>query len=51
MKSNMLLYEEEIFTPIAALYPFDSEEEAIEIANNYNVSLGSYIYTTDIGRI
>ena len=51
MKSNMLSHEEEIFAPIAALYPFDSEEEAIEMANNCDVGLGSYICTTDVGRM
>lgn len=50
MKPNMLSYSEEIFAPIAALYPFDTEEEVIEMANDSDVGLGSYICTSDGAR-
>ena len=41
----------EIFGPIAPLLKFDTEEEAISIANDTVFGLASYIYTRDIGRI
>ena len=50
MKSNMLSHGEEIFAPVAALYPFETEEEVIEMANNSDVGLGSYICTRDGSR-
>ena len=47
----MLLHNEEVFAPVAALYPFDSEEEAIKMANNSEVGLASHVCTTDIVRM
>ena len=41
----------EIFGPIAPLLKFDTEEEAISMANDTVFGLASYIYTRDIGRI
>jgi succinate-semialdehyde dehydrogenase/glutarate-semialdehyde dehydrogenase len=41
----------EIFGPIAPLLKFDTEEEAINMANDTVFGLASYIYTRDIGRI
>jgi succinate-semialdehyde dehydrogenase/glutarate-semialdehyde dehydrogenase len=51
MTSEMLSYEEESFAPIAQLYLFDTEEQAIDMANNSDVGLGSYICTKDIARM
>ncbi len=51
MTPDMLSHNEEVFAPVAALYPFDTEEEVIEMANNSDVGLGSYICTNDVGRI
>ena len=48
---DMLLQNEEVFAPAAALYPFDSEEEAIKMANNSEVGLASCVCTIDIGRM
>lgn len=50
MSPDMLSHNEEIFAPVAALYPFESESEVIEMANNSDVGLGSYVCTNDIGR-
>jgi succinate-semialdehyde dehydrogenase/glutarate-semialdehyde dehydrogenase len=51
MSPDMISHNEEIFAPVAALYPFDTEEEVIEMANNSDVGLGSYICTNDVGRM
>lgn len=51
MKPNMLSHNEEIFAPVAQLYPFDTEEEVIALANNTDVGLGSYICTENMGRM
>ena len=41
-KKEMLITEEETFAPVLALYSFDTEEEAIQAANNTSVSSSSY---------
>ena len=41
---------EEIFGPVAAISPFDTEEEAIERANATEYGLASYAYTNDLTR-
>lgn len=51
MTSDMLSFQEESFAPIAQLYPFDTEEQAIEMANNSYVGLGSYVCTSDTARM
>lgn len=38
---------EEIFGPVLAMMPFDTEEEAIEIANDTDYGLTNYVQTTD----
>lgn len=40
----------EMFGPVMSLLPFDSEEEAIEIANSTTYGLGSGIFTTSLAR-
>lgn len=46
--SNMTVYHEETFGPVAALYPFDELEEAIEAANDTRFGLSSAIFTSNI---
>lgn len=48
---DMRLFKEEIFGPVAPVFKFSTEEEAISLANNTEFGLASYIYTQDIGRI
>jgi succinate-semialdehyde dehydrogenase/glutarate-semialdehyde dehydrogenase len=46
----MLLASEETFGPVAALFRFRTEEEAIEIANHTPYCLAAYLYTRDVAR-
>lgn len=50
MKREMLTTREETFAPVVALYSFKTEAEAIEIANDCDVGLGSFIITENIAR-
>ncbi len=49
--SDMQIFREEIFGPVAPLIKFDTEEEAIAMANDTEFGLASYFYSRDIGRI
>jgi acyl-CoA reductase-like NAD-dependent aldehyde dehydrogenase len=42
--------QHEVFGPVLAVTPFDSEEEAISIANGTDYGLGAYIHTQNLGR-
>jgi aldehyde dehydrogenase (NAD+) len=44
------LAQQEIFGPVLAITPFETEEEAIEIANNSQYGLSGYVQTADVGR-
>jgi succinate-semialdehyde dehydrogenase/glutarate-semialdehyde dehydrogenase len=48
---EMRVFNEEIFGPVAPLIRFDTEEEAIEMANDTPFGLASYFYARDMGRI
>jgi 5-carboxymethyl-2-hydroxymuconic-semialdehyde dehydrogenase len=44
------IFQEEIFGPVVALAPFDSESEAIELANATRYGLAAYVWTSDLRR-
>ncbi len=48
--NDMQIMREEIFGPVLSMMPFDSEEEAIAIANDTDYGLTNYIQTTDPER-
>ena len=47
---DMTIMREEIFGPVLAMMPFDSEDEAIELANDTPYGLAAYIQTDDPQR-
>lgn len=47
---SMLIAREETFGPIAAVLPFDSEDEVIARANANEMGLAGYVYTNDLRR-
>ncbi|MFA7432914.1 MAG: NAD-dependent succinate-semialdehyde dehydrogenase [Gemmobacter sp.] len=49
--SDMLVTNEETFGPLAPLFRFETEEEAVAAANDTIFGLASYFYARDIGRI
>jgi succinate-semialdehyde dehydrogenase / glutarate-semialdehyde dehydrogenase len=51
VKSSMRLAQEEIFGPVAPLFRFKDEAEAIRIANDTEFGLAAYFYSRDIGRV
>jgi succinate-semialdehyde dehydrogenase/glutarate-semialdehyde dehydrogenase len=46
----MLIAKVETFGPVAPLFRFQTEEEAIQMANNTEFGLASYFYTRDLAR-
>ena len=47
---QMKLFREETFGPVAALIPFASDDEVVELANRTEFGLAAYFYSRDIGR-
>jgi succinate-semialdehyde dehydrogenase / glutarate-semialdehyde dehydrogenase len=48
---GMLCAKEETFGPVAPVFKFKTEQEAIAAANNTEFGLASYFYSRDVGRI
>ena len=51
VNSSMRVFREEIFGPVAPVFKFDSEQDAIDMANDTEFGLASYLFTQDMGRI
>ncbi|HHT7857068.1 NAD-dependent succinate-semialdehyde dehydrogenase [Pasteurella multocida] len=47
----MLVAKDETFAPLAPVFKFDTETQVIEMANDTEFGLASYVYTQDISRI
>jgi succinate-semialdehyde dehydrogenase/glutarate-semialdehyde dehydrogenase len=48
---KMKVAKEETFGPVAPLFKFKTEKEAIEMANDTIFGLAAYFYSRDIGRV
>jgi len=48
---QMKVAKEETFGPLAPLFRFETDEQAIEMANDTEFGLASYFYSRDVGRI
>ncbi len=42
--------QEEVFGPVVTVVPFDTEEEAVEVANGVSYGLSAVVQTKDVGR-
>ena len=49
--ADMLCATEETFGPFAPVFKFETEQQAIDAANNTEFGLASYFYSRDVGRI
>src|SRR5438876_6438074 len=49
--TDMLITREETFGPVAPLYRFKTDAEAIKMANDTQFGLAAYFYSRDIGRV
>ncbi|BFM24314.1 5-carboxymethyl-2-hydroxymuconate semialdehyde dehydrogenase [Microbacterium sp. che218] len=44
------IFQEEIFGPVVAITPFDTDDEALALANNTKYGLAAYVWTNDLTR-
>ena len=51
VSDDMRVFREEIFGPVAPLFKFKTEKEAIAMANDTEFGLACYFYSRDVGRI
>lgn len=49
--TEMLVAHEETFGPVASIFLFDEEDEAIRLANDSEFGLAGYFYSRDLGRV
>ena len=50
VNDSMRVFREEIFGPVAPVFKFSGEEEAIAMANDTEFGLAAYVYTENMGR-
>jgi succinate-semialdehyde dehydrogenase/glutarate-semialdehyde dehydrogenase len=49
--AQMPIAQEEIFGPVATLFRFSTEADAIRLANDTEYGLAAYFYARDLGRV
>jgi len=50
VRKGMPAYDEELFGPVAAIIPVETEDEAIDVANDSVFGLGAAVFTKDLAR-
>ncbi|MBT3459141.1 MAG: NAD-dependent succinate-semialdehyde dehydrogenase [Halieaceae bacterium] len=50
VSSDMLIYREETFGPVAAVIAFDDDDDVIAMANDTDYGLAAYVYTQNLSR-
>ena len=48
---EMLIYREETFGPVAAVVPFDDDDDILAMANDTNYGLAAYIYSQNLTKV
>ncbi|TMS57495.1 NAD-dependent succinate-semialdehyde dehydrogenase [Imbroritus primus] len=48
---EMLMFREETFGPVIGIVRFETEEQALALANHAEYGLASYVYTRDLSRV
>jgi succinate-semialdehyde dehydrogenase/glutarate-semialdehyde dehydrogenase len=51
VQPNMQIAQEEVFGPVAPLFRFETEAQAVAMANDTEFGLAAYFYSRDIGRV
>jgi len=50
VKPGMRAFDEEVFGPVAAITPFSTDDEAVQLANSSDYGLSAGVFSADVGR-
>ena len=50
ISEEMLIYREETFGPVAAIVPYDDDDDLLAMANDTQYGLAAYVYTNNLAR-